>query len=114
MPISHFLVMSSLQIVLTAILIQVSFAHDSKAQELLSRRVNVSVSVDKKLTGGGFGYRNGSPKEVPAPNLVNQLKGWAAGVFSISNGSRPGSQGQSRSRGNCTLTTSQPQPSRQL
>ena len=188
---------SGIQTVLAAILTQVSFAHDGRAQELLSRRVNISVSVDKQLTGrvtadNGEGlpgvsiqikntsrgtttdvngnYRLTVPdeagtvlvfsfigyvtqevtvgarsviavtlatddktlnevvvvgygtqrkrditgavatvtettlKEVPSPNLVNQLKGRAAGVSIVSNGSTPGSQGQIRIRGNRTLT----------
>ncbi len=190
---------SGIQTVLAAILTQVSFAHDGRVQELLSRRVNILVSVDKQLTGRvtadngeglpgvsiqikntsrgtttdvngnyrltvpdeagtvlvfsfigyatqevtvgarsviavtlatddktlsevvvvGYGTQRKSDitgsvasvteatlKEVPAPNLVNQLKGRAAGVTITSNGSTPGSQGQIRIRGNRTLTNS--------
>ena len=59
------------------------------------------------VTGAVASVNEATLKEVPAPNLINQLKGRAAGVSIISNGSTPGSQGQIRIRGNRTLTTSQ-------
>lgn len=190
--------MASLQIVLVLILTRISFAHDGKAKDFLSQRVNSSSIVDKQLTGRviddkgeglpgvniqirnttrgvttdvngnyrltvpdeastvlvfsfigyatqevtvgarsvinitlatddktlsevvvvGYGTQRKRDitgavasvtettlKEVPAPNLVNQLKGRAAGVTITSNGATPGSQGQIRIRGNRTLTS---------
>lgn len=43
--------------------------------------------------------------EVPAPNVIDQLKGRTAGVTIVSNGSTPGTGGQIRIRGNRTITT---------
>ncbi|MDJ1480018.1 TonB-dependent receptor [Cytophagaceae bacterium YF14B1] len=61
----------------------------------------------RDVTGAVTSVSEATLKEVPAPNLINQLKGRAAGVSIISNGSTPGSQGQIRIRGNRTLTTNQ-------
>ncbi|MBL7814830.1 MAG: TonB-dependent receptor [Saprospiraceae bacterium] len=60
----------------------------------------------KDVTGSVASVSEATLKEVPAPNLLNQLKGRAAGVSIVSNGATPGSQGQIRIRGNRTLTTS--------
>ena len=57
------------------------------------------------ITGSVASVTEATLKEVPSPNLVNQLKGRAAGVSITSNGSTPGSQGQIRIRGNRTLTS---------
>ncbi|GAB3549230.1 TonB-dependent receptor [Spirosoma fluminis] len=74
----------------------------------LNEVVVVGYGVQRKrdVTGSVVSVNETTLKEVPAPNLVNQLKGRAAGVTVISNGSTPGSQGQIRIRGNRTLTTS--------
>ncbi|RYF49919.1 MAG: SusC/RagA family TonB-linked outer membrane protein, partial [Cytophagaceae bacterium] len=74
----------------------------------LNEVVVVGYGVQRKrdVTGSVVSVSETTLREVPAPNLVNQLKGRAAGVTIISNGSTPGSQGQIRIRGNRTLTTS--------
>jgi TonB-linked SusC/RagA family outer membrane protein len=60
----------------------------------------------KDVTGAVASVSAATLKEVPAPNLINQLKGRAAGVSIVSNGATPGAQGQIRIRGNRSLTTS--------
>ncbi|CAN5521173.1 TonB-dependent receptor [soil metagenome] len=74
----------------------------------LSEVVVVGYGTQRKrdVTGAVASVTETTLKEVPAPNLVNQLKGRAAGVTITSNGSTPGSQGQIRIRGNRTLTNS--------
>jgi TonB-dependent starch-binding outer membrane protein SusC len=67
--------------------------------------VGYGTQRKKDLTGAVTSITSSTLKEVPAPNLLNQLKGRAAGVSIISNGSTPGSQGQIRIRGNRSLTT---------
>jgi TonB-dependent starch-binding outer membrane protein SusC len=67
--------------------------------------VGYGTQRKKDLTGAVTSISSNTLKEVPAPNLLNQLKGRAAGVSIVSNGSTPGSQGQIRIRGNRTLTT---------
>ena len=69
--------------------------------------VGYGTQRKKDVTGSVVSVSEAILKEVPAPNLLNQLKGRAAGVTIVSNGSTPGSQGQIRIRGNRTLTTSQ-------
>ncbi len=75
----------------------------------LNEVVVIGYGSQKKrdVTGAVTSITEATLKEVPAPNLLNQLKGRAAGVSIVSNGSTPGSQGQIRIRGNRTLTTSQ-------
>jgi TonB-dependent starch-binding outer membrane protein SusC len=68
--------------------------------------VGYGTQKKKDLTGAVASLSEATLKEVPAPNLLNQLKGRAAGVSIVSNGSTPGSQAQIRIRGNRTLTTS--------
>jgi TonB-linked SusC/RagA family outer membrane protein len=63
----------------------------------------------KDVTGSVQSISEKTLKEVPAPNLIAQLKGRAAGVSIVSNGSTPGSGGQIRIRGNRTITSSQGQ-----
>jgi len=86
-------------------LINVSLVPD---QKVLEEVVVVGYGTQRKrdVTGSVVSVSESTLKEVPAPNLVSQLKGRAAGVSIISNGSTPGSQGQIRIRGNRTLTTS--------
>ena len=74
----------------------------------LGEVVVVGYGAQKKrdITGAVTSVSSATLKEVPAPNLLNQLKGRAAGVSIVSNGSTPGSQGQIRIRGNRSLTTS--------
>ncbi|WP_295122757.1 TonB-dependent receptor [uncultured Chitinophaga sp.] len=59
----------------------------------------------KDVTGAVTSVSGSTLREVPAPNILNQLKGRAAGVSIVSNGSTPGAQGQIRIRGNRSLTT---------
>jgi TonB-dependent starch-binding outer membrane protein SusC len=59
----------------------------------------------RDVTGAVVSISEAKLKEVPAPNMLNQLKGRAAGVSIVSNGTGPGAQGQIRIRGNRTLTT---------
>ncbi|GAB3573735.1 TonB-dependent receptor [Spirosoma luteolum] len=84
--------------------INITLANDDKT---LNEVVVVGYGVQRKrdVTGSVVSVNEATLKEVPAPNLVNQLKGRAAGVTIVSNGSTPGSQGQIRIRGNRTLTT---------
>ncbi|WP_291041985.1 TonB-dependent receptor [Dyadobacter sp. 50-39] len=86
-------------------IINVTLAPDHK---VLEEVVVVGYGTQRKrdVTGSVVSVSESTLKEVPAPNLVSQLKGRAAGVSIISNGSTPGSQGQIRIRGNRTLTTS--------
>lgn len=86
-------------------IVNVSLAPDHK---VLEEVVVVGYGTQRKrdVTGSVVSVSESTLKEVPAPNLISQLKGRAAGVSIISNGSTPGSQGQIRIRGNRTLTTS--------
>ncbi|WP_353719914.1 TonB-dependent receptor [Dyadobacter sp. 676] len=86
-------------------IVNVSLAVDHK---VLEEVVVVGYGTQRKrdVTGSVVSVSEATLKEVPAPNLINQLKGRAAGVSIVSNGSTPGSQGQIRVRGNRTLTTS--------
>jgi TonB-dependent SusC/RagA subfamily outer membrane receptor len=68
--------------------------------------VGYGTQRKKDVTGSVVSVSEATLKEVPAPNLLNQLKGRAAGVSIVSNGATPGAQGQIRIRGNRTLTTS--------
>ena len=85
--------------------VDVTLAADVKS---LNEVVVVGYGTQRKsdITGSVASVSEATLKEVPAPNVVNQLKGRAAGVTIISNGSTPGSQGQIRIRGNRTLTNS--------
>jgi TonB-dependent starch-binding outer membrane protein SusC len=61
----------------------------------------------RDVTGSVTSVSAATLQEVPAPNVIAQLKGRAAGVQIVSNGSTPGSAGQIRIRGNRTITNSQ-------
>ena len=63
----------------------------------------------RDVTGSIVSVSGSTLREVPAPNLVAQLKGRAAGVDIVSNSSTPGSAGQIRIRGNRTITNTQSQ-----
>ena len=69
--------------------------------------VGYGTQRKRDVTGAVASVSAATLKEVPAPNLIAQLKGRTAGVDIVSNGSTPGSSGQIRIRGNRTLTTSQ-------
>lgn len=73
----------------------------------LNEVVVVGYGTQKKrdITGSVVSVTEATLKEVPAPNLLNALKGRAAGVSIMSNGSTPGSQASIRIRGNRSLTT---------
>ncbi len=73
----------------------------------LGEVVVVGYGTQKKrdITGSVVSVTEATLKEVPAPNLLNSLKGRAAGVSIVSNGSTPGSQASIRIRGNRSLTT---------
>lgn len=73
----------------------------------LNEVVVVGYGTQRKrdITGSVVSVNEATLKEVPAPNLLNQLKGRAAGVSIVSNGSTPGSQATIRIRGNRSLTT---------
>lgn len=59
----------------------------------------------KDVTGAVVSVSAKTLSEVPAPNLIDQLKGRTAGVDIVSNGATPGTGGQIRIRGNRTITT---------
>lgn len=73
----------------------------------LGEVIVVGYGTQKKrdITGAVVSVSEKTLKEVPAPNLLNSLKGRAAGVSIVSNGSTPGSQASIRVRGNRSLTT---------
>ncbi|MEZ0485479.1 TonB-dependent receptor [Fibrella aquatica] len=84
--------------------VNLTLASDDKT---LNEVVVVGYGTQRKrdVTGSVVSVTEATLKEVPAPNLLNQLKGRAAGVSIVSNGSTPGSQGSIRIRGNRSLTT---------
>jgi TonB-linked SusC/RagA family outer membrane protein len=61
----------------------------------------------RDVTGSVASINEKALKEVPAPNVIAQLKGRTPGVSIISNGATPGTGGQIRIRGNRTITNSQ-------
>lgn len=85
--------------------LQVQLATDAKN---MGEVIVVGYGSQRKrdVTGSVTTVSGSTLREVPSPNLLNQLKGRAAGVSIISNGATPGSQGQIRIRGNRSLTTS--------
>ncbi|WP_332368058.1 SusC/RagA family TonB-linked outer membrane protein [Spirosoma telluris] len=85
--------------------VSITMAADDKT---LNEVVVVGYGVQRKrdITGSVVSVSETALKEVPAPNLLNQLKGRAAGVSIVSNGTTPGAQPQIRIRGNRTLTSS--------
>lgn len=80
---------------------------DNSASSQLNEVVVVGYGTQNKrdITGSVVSVSETTLKEVPAPNLLNALKGRAAGVSIVSNGSTPGSQASIRIRGNRSLTT---------
>jgi TonB-dependent SusC/RagA subfamily outer membrane receptor len=67
--------------------------------------VGYGTQEAKDVTGAVTKIKSEVLKEVPAPNLIAQLKGRTAGVSIVNNSSTPGAAGQIRIRGNRTLTT---------
>ncbi|MFN8291417.1 MAG: TonB-dependent receptor [Chitinophagaceae bacterium] len=68
--------------------------------------VGYGTQRSKDVTGSVVRVKGETLREVPAPNLIAQLKGRTAGVDIVSNGSTPGSSGQIRIRGNRSLAKS--------
>lgn len=89
----------------TRSVVNITLAADDKT---LNEVVVVGYGTQRKrdITGAVASVNETTLKEVPAPNLLNQLKGRAAGVSIVSNGTTPGAQPQIRIRGNRTLTSS--------
>ncbi len=69
--------------------------------------VGYGTQEAKDVTGAVTKIKSEVLKEVPAPNIIAQLKGRTAGVSIVNNSSTPGAAGQIRIRGNRTLTTNQ-------
>ncbi len=69
--------------------------------------VGYGTQKSKDVTGAVVKLKGETLREVPAPNLIAQLKGRTAGVDIVSNSSTPGGSGSIRIRGNRTLATSQ-------
>ncbi len=61
----------------------------------------------RDVTGAVTSVTEQTLKQVPAPNLISQLKGRTAGVDIVSNSATPGGGGSIRIRGNRTMTNSQ-------
>jgi TonB-linked SusC/RagA family outer membrane protein len=74
----------------------------------LNEVVVVGYGTQRKrdVTGSVASVSGATLKEVPSPNLIDQLKGRTAGVDIVSNGATPGSSGSIRIRGNRTITNS--------
>ena len=75
----------------------------------LDQVVVVGYGTQRKrdVTGSVTSVSGTALREVPAPNVIAQLKGRAAGVDIVSNSATPGGGGQIRIRGNRTITNSQ-------
>lgn len=69
--------------------------------------VGYGTQKRKDVTGSVVTVSGAALKEVPAPNIISQLQGRAAGVDIVRNNSRPGTSGQIRIRGNRSLASSQ-------
>lgn len=65
--------------------------------------VGYGTQRSKDVTGAVVKVKGETLREVPAPNLIAQLKGRTAGVDIISNSATPGGSGQIRIRGNRSL-----------
>ena len=69
--------------------------------------VGYGTQRKRDITGAVVTINEQTLKQVPSPNLVDQLKGRTAGVDIISNAATPGGSGQIRIRGNRTISNSQ-------
>lgn len=69
--------------------------------------VGYGTQRKKDVTGSIVSVSGETLREVPAPNVIGQLQGRAAGVDIQRNNSRPGTGGQIRVRGSRSLGTSQ-------
>lgn len=85
------------------------FVNLTRSNNELDQVIVVGYGTQRKrdVTGAVVSVTDKTLKEVPAPNLIDQLKGRSAGVDIVSNGTAPGSAGQIRIRGNRTITSSQ-------
>lgn len=71
--------------------------------------VGYGTQRKRDVTGAVTSINEATLKQVPAPNLISQLKGRTAGVDVVSNSATPGGSGSIRIRGNRTITNSQSQ-----
>jgi TonB-linked SusC/RagA family outer membrane protein len=69
--------------------------------------VGYGTQRKRDVTGAVTSINETTLKQVPAPNLISQLKGRTAGVDIVSNSSTPGGGGSIRIRGNRTITNTQ-------
>lgn len=69
--------------------------------------VGYGTQRKRDVTGSVASVSGATLKEVPSPNLIDQLKGRTAGVDIVSNSATPGGAGSIRIRGNRTITNSQ-------
>jgi TonB-dependent starch-binding outer membrane protein SusC len=67
--------------------------------------VGYGTQRKKDVTGAVVSVKGETLREVPAPNLINQLKGRTAGVDIVSNSATPGGGGTIRIRGNRSMAT---------
>lgn len=80
----------------------------SAADKELGEVVVVGYGTQRKkdITGSVISVSAAALQEVPAANLISELKGRAAGVDIVSNSTSPGASGQIRIRGNRQMATS--------
>ena len=69
--------------------------------------VGYGTQRKRDVTGAVASLNESTLRQVPAPNLISQLKGRTAGVDIVSNSSTPGGGGSIRIRGNRTIANSQ-------
>ena len=69
--------------------------------------VGYGTQRKRDVTGAVVSLNGDVLRQVPAPDLVSQLKGRTAGVDVITNSATPGGGGQIRIRGNRTMSNSQ-------
>src|SRR4029079_3102965 len=69
--------------------------------------VGYGTQRKKDVTGAVVSLKGETLREVPAPNLLVQLKGRTAGVDIVSNSATPGGGGTIRIRGNRSIANSQ-------
>src|SRR4030095_5779095 len=69
--------------------------------------VGYGTQRKRDVTGAVASLNESTLRQVPAPNLISQLKGRTAGVDIVSNSATPGGGGSIRIRGNRTIANSQ-------
>lgn len=79
----------------------------SSANQELEQVVVVGYGAQRKkdVTGSVVSVNEKTLREVPAPNLIGQLQGRAAGIDIVSNSTTPGAGGEIRIRGIRSLAT---------